>query len=825
MAKVIPELSDDDFLRFRYKVNDTEGKDACWNWCGSRNSDGYGQFSLIGSIFKSHRIAYKVSTGNEPGKMEVCHKCDNPACCNPAHLFLDTHSGNMKDCAKKGRLNIQKTPYFARAVLNGENVASIRSRYNSGESIQGLASEFSVHVETVRYLIKRKTWRHILPLIFLLSLINCFATDVQFQLLDPMFGVSQTSNRLVIVQAESGTSVNGPNVLLPFKVQQVTSRFGICTFSNLFGGLLSGFYHVTIPAPPQRYDFDIWVSSTNLGLVQASTLIGVFGAPTYPASDFAWSAQVSDARYLTGTNGQGSFVLAGQLINASNQLVIQFTASDNAFGLAGSNNVATLSNLLSIAIASAKTNSSATNILGFALNQVTNIVAVSTNDISTWVKATFETLLNAPNRTNDLNTALIARINLLGVNDTNQANLIGANATNYANLVTNGLNFATHPEVSGASNVVDTHVKNATNDLAISEALNYTKITDFIAASNFLQLTKQPGSINLTNWAKYATNEFVNQTQVTAISNTLAGGVGGGGWSLSGNTISGGNVFGTLNNASALVFKYNNGTFLFITNGTIVFGANNFIRDQGSDSVISGGILNRMEFGLGFNVANVIAGGSVNLITNALYSAISGGQNNTVEKGAQFSAIPGGSFNTVSANYGFAAGRQAKATNAGSFVMADSTALDFGGLTNDSLSLRFNNGIRLVTGGAGMTIDGVPVGGAASTNPTNDLNTALVARITTLSVADSNNVSTLSNILALNINSAKTNAWTTNLITTALNQVTNIAASYTSNFVYWGTAPDPSGTLVAPKGSIYTFFTNGLPKYALVNTNGSSGWY
>lgn len=151
------------------------------------------------------------------------------------------------------------------------------------------------------------------------------ATDVQFTLTDPQFGISQTTNRTVIVQAESGTAVNGNNVILPFRLAFTTDINGVCTASNLYGSAIGGYYHITIPSPPQRADFDIWVQSTNLGLVQASTILGVFGASTYPAQVFAWGAGVSDARYAMNTNQTGSYAQIGQLLSVSNSLFIYFT--------------------------------------------------------------------------------------------------------------------------------------------------------------------------------------------------------------------------------------------------------------------------------------------------------------------------------------------------------------------------------------------------------------------------------------------------------------------------------------------------------------------
>ncbi len=83
---------------FESKV-DIKGEDECWNWTGCKSKAGYGQF--LGQY--AHRIAYEMYTGERVYHLHVLHRCDNPSCVNPSHLFLGTHADNMRDMKDKGR--------------------------------------------------------------------------------------------------------------------------------------------------------------------------------------------------------------------------------------------------------------------------------------------------------------------------------------------------------------------------------------------------------------------------------------------------------------------------------------------------------------------------------------------------------------------------------------------------------------------------------------------------------------------------------------------------------------------------------------------------
>ena len=92
--------------RFWGFVNKTEG---CWLWVGA-NNERYGLFSCFGRVMKAHRASWHLFVGPIPPGLHVLHKCDNPLCVRPDHLFLGTHVDNMADMARKGRARPQGHP-------------------------------------------------------------------------------------------------------------------------------------------------------------------------------------------------------------------------------------------------------------------------------------------------------------------------------------------------------------------------------------------------------------------------------------------------------------------------------------------------------------------------------------------------------------------------------------------------------------------------------------------------------------------------------------------------------------------------------------------
>jgi len=186
-------LSDEEIERFWSKVAKSNGDDSCWEWTAGKKL-GYGAFKAKGVQYTASKVAFVLRNGQIPHHDSyhgfcVCHRCDNPGCCNPDHLFLGTIDENIKDMVNKGRsLSGDKNPSRTRpetrprgkdhhyhkkpelirrgsdnpaSKLTEEKVLEIRKMKEAGVPGNTIARQFNVSGVMVSLICRRKKWTHI----------------------------------------------------------------------------------------------------------------------------------------------------------------------------------------------------------------------------------------------------------------------------------------------------------------------------------------------------------------------------------------------------------------------------------------------------------------------------------------------------------------------------------------------------------------------------------------------------------------------------------------------------------------------------------------
>jgi len=160
---------------------------SCWDFTGALDRDGYPKIKIGGTRFSAHRVSYHLHKGDIPDGLLVCHRCDNPRCINPLHLFLGTVRDNTVDASVKGRLATGERNglvAYKRSVargdivpthttaLPGENnhqhklteadVLLIRKLHAQRVETYGkLAAKYGVTKGCIAHIVTRKSWRHI----------------------------------------------------------------------------------------------------------------------------------------------------------------------------------------------------------------------------------------------------------------------------------------------------------------------------------------------------------------------------------------------------------------------------------------------------------------------------------------------------------------------------------------------------------------------------------------------------------------------------------------------------------------------------------------
>jgi hypothetical protein len=138
--------------KFFEKVDKTTPLNGCWIWTGEKGHCGYGRWQLGDIKHYTHRLSWEWHNGPIPAGMHVLHHCDNPPCCNPAHLFLGKPKDNAIDKSRKGR---------ARKKLTATQVLEIRKRWDAGETQNAIAFDYSVTQAAISAIVLNVVWRDV----------------------------------------------------------------------------------------------------------------------------------------------------------------------------------------------------------------------------------------------------------------------------------------------------------------------------------------------------------------------------------------------------------------------------------------------------------------------------------------------------------------------------------------------------------------------------------------------------------------------------------------------------------------------------------------
>jgi len=141
-------------IKDRLAFYSQEMPSGCIEWTGAKRALGYGVTCVDAQVVAAHRVSWEANRGPIPKGIWVLHRCDNPACINPEHLFLGTHQDNTDDKIAKGRHPRGEQV----GKLKPDDIVEIR---NSSELQRVLAERYGVVVQTISRIKRRELWAHI----------------------------------------------------------------------------------------------------------------------------------------------------------------------------------------------------------------------------------------------------------------------------------------------------------------------------------------------------------------------------------------------------------------------------------------------------------------------------------------------------------------------------------------------------------------------------------------------------------------------------------------------------------------------------------------
>lgn len=136
-------------------------KEGCWDWIGYK-SVGYGTLSYKGKLLHAHRASWIINYGNIPDGLHVLHKCDNPCCSNPEHLFLGTHKDNIRDMISKKRMFTPRGETHYASKLKPADILKIRELLNDGNlSQKSIGNLYGVCRGTILDIKNNRIWKDV----------------------------------------------------------------------------------------------------------------------------------------------------------------------------------------------------------------------------------------------------------------------------------------------------------------------------------------------------------------------------------------------------------------------------------------------------------------------------------------------------------------------------------------------------------------------------------------------------------------------------------------------------------------------------------------
>jgi hypothetical protein len=148
-------------IKESFEKNVVRSEHGCWEWTGSKQSNGYGRMglSIKGRRLIPHRVSWMIHNGEIPPGLFVCHKCDNPPCCKPEHLFLGDSRANSKDKYDKNRGMLGDTHVSSK--LTSHQVIEIKKLLKEDITHESIAKKFNIGRGCITAIALKRNWKHV----------------------------------------------------------------------------------------------------------------------------------------------------------------------------------------------------------------------------------------------------------------------------------------------------------------------------------------------------------------------------------------------------------------------------------------------------------------------------------------------------------------------------------------------------------------------------------------------------------------------------------------------------------------------------------------